>query len=95
MSVDKSTVVQIAELARIKVPEAELEKLAGEMAKILEWVAQLNEVDTEGVAPMTSVADMDLRRRDDVAAEGAGPVRILANAPERHDDFFAVPKVIE
>jgi aspartyl-tRNA(Asn)/glutamyl-tRNA(Gln) amidotransferase subunit C len=95
MSVDKSTVVRIAELARIKVPEAELEKLAGEMAKILEWVAQLNEVDTEGVAPMTSVADMDLRRRDDVAAEGAGPDRILANAPERHDDFFAVPKVIE
>ena len=95
MSVDKSTVVQIAELARIRVPEAELEKLAGEMAKILEWVAQLNEVDTEGVAPMTSVADMDLRRRDDVAAEGAGPDRILANAPERHDDFFAVPKVIE
>ena len=95
MSVDKSTVVRIAELARIKVPEAELEKLAGELAKILEWVAQLNEVDTEGVAPMTSVADMDLRRRDDVAAEGAGPDRILANAPERHDDFFAVPKVIE
>ena len=95
MSVDKSTVVRIAELARIKVPEAELEKLAGEMAKILEWVAQLNEVDTEGVAPMTSVADMNLRRRDDVAAEGAGPDRILANAPERHDDFFAVPKVIE
>ena len=95
MSVDKSTVVRIAELTRIKVPEAELEKLAGEMAKILEWVAQLNEVDTEGVAPMTSVADMDLRRRDDVAAEGAGPDRILANAPERHDDFFAVPKVIE
>ena len=95
MSVDKSTVVRIAGLARIKVPEAELEKLAGEMAKILEWVAQLNEVGTEGVAPMTSVADMDLRRRDDVAAEGAGPDRILANAPERHDDFFAVPKVIE
>ena len=95
MSVDKSTVVRIAELARIKVPEAELEKLAGEMAKILEWVAQLNEVDTEGVAPMTSVADMNLRRRDDVAAEGAGPDRILANAPERYDDFFAVPKVIE
>ena len=95
MSVDKSTVVRIAELARIKVPEAELEKLAGEMAKILEWVAQLNEVDTEGVAPMTSVADMSLRRRDDDVAEGAGSDRILANAPDRHDDFFAVPKVIE
>ncbi len=73
MSVDKSTVVRIAELARIRVPEEELEKLAGELAKILEWVERLNEVDTEGVA------------RD----------RILANAPERRDGFFAVPKVIE
>ena len=95
MSVDKSTVVRIAELACIRVPEAELEKLAGELAKILEWVEQLNEVDTEGVAPMTSVADMTLRRRDDDATAGVARDRILANAPERRDGFFMVPKVIE
>ena len=94
MSVDKSTVVRIAELACIRVPEAELEKLAGEMAKIMEWVEQLNEVDTEGVAPMTSVAHMSLRRRDDVATAGVARDSILANAPARRDGFFMVPKVI-
>ena len=94
MSVDKSTVVRIAELACIRVPEAELEKLAGELAKIMEWVEQLNEVDTEGVAPMTSVADMSLRRRDDEATEGIPRDSILANAPEQRDGFFMVPKVI-
>jgi aspartyl-tRNA(Asn)/glutamyl-tRNA(Gln) amidotransferase subunit C len=95
MSVDKSTVVRIAELARIRVPEEELEKLAGEMAKILEWIEQLNEIDTEGVPPMTSVADMTLRRRDDDVADGEGADKILANAPDNRHGFFAVPKVIE
>ena len=95
MAIDKTTVLRIAKLARIEVADAVTDGLAKELNAILAWVEQLSEVDTEGVAPMTSVADMDLRRRDDVAAEGAGPDRILANAPERHDDFFAVPKVIE
>ncbi len=95
MSVDKSTVVRIAALARIKVPEDELDRLALELDKILHWIAQLDEIDTEGVAPMTSVAGMALRRREDKAADGGYPDRVLANAPAERDGFFVVPKVIE
>lgn len=95
MAVDKSTVLRIAELARLEVPEGELEKLAGELDKILHWIEQLNAIDTEGVAPMTSVAEMRLRRRADVVSDGGYPERILANAPETRDGFFVVPKVVE
>ena len=95
MSIDKATVARIARLAHIDVPEAEQEALAGELSNILTWVEQLSEVDTEGVAPMTSVVEMTLRRRDDVVDDGACPDKILANAPERDDGYFVVPKVVE
>ncbi|MHA1108653.1 MAG: Asp-tRNA(Asn)/Glu-tRNA(Gln) amidotransferase subunit GatC [Alphaproteobacteria bacterium] len=95
MSVDKSTVLRIAELASIEVPEAELERLAGDLDKILHWVEQLNEIDTEGVAPMSSVADMNLRWREDVVTDGDCRDKVLANVPESRDGFFVVPKVIE
>ena len=95
MAVDKATVRRIAALARIKVPDGELDKLADELSNILGWVEQLGEVDTEGVAPMTSVVPMTLRRRDDVVTDGSIRDDILANAPARRDDFFAVPKVVK
>ncbi len=95
MSVDKSTVIRIAELARIEVPEAELDRLAGDLDKILHWVEQLSEIDTEGVAPMSSVADMTLPRREDVVTDGDCRDKVLANAPQSRDGFFVVPKVIE
>ncbi len=95
MSVDKSTVVRIAQLARLHVPEGDIDKLATEMGKILDWVAQLNAVDTEGVQPMTSVADMILRQRDDQVNDGDCAEDVLANAPETHDGYFLAPKVIE
>lgn len=96
MSVDKSTVLRIAKLARIRVREAELEGLAGELNNILGWVEQLREVDTEGVAPMASVAEgMRLRWRDDRVSDGDCRDSVLANAPETRDGFFVVPKVIE
>ena len=95
MSVDKSTVIRIAELARIEVPEAELDRLAGDLDKILHWVEQLSEIDTEGVAPMSSVAEMTLRQREDKVTDGDCRDKVLANAPESRDGFFVVPKVIE
>jgi aspartyl-tRNA(Asn)/glutamyl-tRNA(Gln) amidotransferase subunit C len=95
MPVDKDTVVKVATLARIKVPDADLDQLAAELNNILGWIEQLGEVNTEGVAPMASVAEMKLRWRDDVVTDGGIPEKVLANAPERHDDFFAVPKVVE
>ena len=96
MSVDKATVVRIARLARIRVPESELERLAGELDNILGWVEQLNEVPTDGVEPMSSAVEgMGLRRREDKVTDGGCPDRVLANAPAARDGYFVVPKVIE
>ncbi|MGE0748688.1 MAG: Asp-tRNA(Asn)/Glu-tRNA(Gln) amidotransferase subunit GatC [Rhodospirillales bacterium] len=95
MPVDKDTVVKVATLARIKVPDGDLDQLAAELNNILGWIEQLDEVATDGVAPMASVADMKLRWRADAVTDGGIPEKVLANAPERHDDFFAVPKVVE
>jgi len=95
MSLDEATVARIARLARIAVPEEELAPLAGELSHILEWIEQLNEVDTEGVAPMTSVVAMRLVWREDRVTDGGRPGDILANAPERQDGYFVVPKVVE
>jgi aspartyl-tRNA(Asn)/glutamyl-tRNA(Gln) amidotransferase subunit C len=95
VSLDEKTVARIARLARIAVPEAELRPLAVELSHILEWIEQLNEVDTDGVAPMTSVAAMKLAWREDRVTDGGRPEDILANAPERQDGYFVVPKVVE
>jgi aspartyl-tRNA(Asn)/glutamyl-tRNA(Gln) amidotransferase subunit C len=95
MSLDEATVARIARLARIAVPEAELQPLAGELSRILEWIEQLNEVDTAEVPPMTSVVATKLRLRADEVTDGGRADDILANAPARQDDYFVVPKVVE
>ena len=95
MSLDEATVARSARLARIAVPEAELQPLAGELSHILEWIEQLNEVDTADVPPMTSVVAVKLRLRADEVTDGERPEDILRNAPERQDGYFVVPKVVE
>ena len=95
MALDKATVARIATLARIKVPESELERLAGELSNILTWIEQLGEVNTEGVEPMASVAEMTLPMREDRVTDGGHPDKILANAPQHAHGFFLVPKVVE
>ena len=70
MSFDKTTIARISRLARIATTEAEQERLADELGGILAWVEQLDEVDIEGVAPMTSVAEMNLKAREDVKIKG-------------------------
>ncbi len=95
MVLDKATVARIATLARIKVPEAEQEHLAGELSQILNWIEQLNEIDTAGVEPMSSVVAMTLPMRDDVVTDGNCRDEILANAPAAANGFFTVPKVVE
>lgn len=95
MSIDKATVAKIARLARIHVPEADRAALAGELSNILGWVEQLSAVDTDAVAPMTSVVDVRLAQRDDVVTDGGCREDILANAPETDGAFFIVPKVVE
>jgi aspartyl-tRNA(Asn)/glutamyl-tRNA(Gln) amidotransferase subunit C len=95
MSVDQSTVRHIAKLARIKVSDEEVQRLEGELSGILSWVEQLNEVDTAGVEPMTSVVEVDMKKRPDTVTDGDIPDRVIANAPQAENHFFAVPKVIE
>ena len=95
MSVDKDTVAQIAKLARIRLPEDHLEPLAGELSNILGWIEQLSQLDTEGVAPMTSVVELRAPQRPDAVDDGECRDKIVANAPESTDGFFVVPKVIE
>jgi aspartyl-tRNA(Asn)/glutamyl-tRNA(Gln) amidotransferase subunit C len=95
MSLDEATVARIARLARIDVPEAELGPLAEELSHILGWIEQLSEVDTKDTPPMTSVVAMRLACREDKVSDGGRPEDILANAPERQDDYFVVPKVVE
>ena len=95
MSIDKETVQKIAYLARIRVDEAQLEPLAGEISGIINWIEQLSELDTDGVEPMASVAEMTLPMRKDAVTDGNCQEAVLKNAPDREDGFFAVPKVVE
>lgn len=95
MSVTKEDVRKVARLSRIAVPEERLEPLAGELNGILGWIDQLNEVDVEGVEPMTSVVEASLPMRADVVTDGDKADQILANAPKSDDGFFVVPKAVE
>jgi aspartyl-tRNA(Asn)/glutamyl-tRNA(Gln) amidotransferase subunit C len=95
MSVDAKTVRRIAHLARIAVPESEIEHLQGELNAMLAFVEQLQEVDVEGVEPMTSVTPMAMKKRADVVTDGGIAGDIVKNAPASEDNFFLVPKVVE
>ena len=95
MAIDAATVKKVARLARIRVADAELEPLAGELSGILAWIEQLNEVDTDGVQPMASTEAVSLPQRDDVVTDGGDPAVVLSNAPKADRNFFVVPKVVE
>lgn len=95
MSVDTATVRRVARLARIKVTDTEAERMTGELNSILGFVEQLDEVNIEGVEPMTAVVAIDMKQRDDVVTDGGNPGRVTGNAPVTEDDFFLVPKVVE
>ncbi|MBU9696692.1 Asp-tRNA(Asn)/Glu-tRNA(Gln) amidotransferase subunit GatC [Rhodobacteraceae bacterium HSP-20] len=95
MSIDIDTARRVAKLARIRVEEADLPALAGELSGILTFMEQLNEVNVDGVEPMTSVTPMRLKRRKDVVTDGNIQSAVLKNAPDAREGFFAVPKVVE
>ena len=95
MSIDAATVKKVARLARIAEPEEKLEPLAKELSGILAWIEQLNEVDTDGVEPMTTSVHTTLPMRDDVVTDGGDPAAVLGNAPKSEKGFYVVPKVVE
>ena len=95
MQVDEKTVRRIARLARIKVTDAEAKGLEKELSGLLDWVKQLDEVDTKAVEPMVRVVPIALKRRADKVTDGEMADAVTANAPLSEDHFFVVPKVVE
>lgn len=95
MKVDQATVHHIASLARLKITKSEAKNLEKELTSILNWIEQLNEVNTDNISPMKSVVDTSMKQRNDEVASGNMPEAILKNAPKSEDNYFMVPKVVE
>ena len=95
MSIDENTAAKVAKLARIEVESQDLKALAKEFNDILGFIEQLNEVDVEGIEPMTSVTPQKLIRRSDNVTDGDKQTSVLNNAPISREGFYAVPKVVE
>ena len=95
MSLDAAAVARIARLARIRVTDDEKNHLAAELSQVMDWIGELQSVDTEGVEPLTSVVGARLKTRLDVVTLNVTRDEVLANAPEAMAGFFTVPKVVE
>lgn len=95
MAIDTETVKRVAFLSRLKIDDAKIEATEKEFNKILSWIEELNEVNTDNVEPLISVNDTTLRLRDDEITDGNCQEAVLKNAPDKEYDYFAVPKVVE
>lgn len=95
MSIDKDTAARVANLARISIPDEELENVAKELSNIIGFMEQLNEVNVDNVEPMTSVTPTVLKKRTDLVNDGNQQSKVLSNAPDTREGFFAVPKVVD
>lgn len=95
MAIDTQTVKRVAFLSRLKIEDDKIETAQQEFNKIIDWVEQLNEVDTDNVDPLIAVNDTELICRDDVVTEGEQAEKVLKNAPMAEYDYFVVPKVVE
>ncbi|MGY6662196.1 MAG: Asp-tRNA(Asn)/Glu-tRNA(Gln) amidotransferase subunit GatC [Glycocaulis sp.] len=95
MSVTEDDVRRIARLARIAEPTDRVAKLTGELNGILAWVEMLDEVDLDGVEPMTTPVSTPLPMREDKVTDGEIPEKVLKNAPKAEEGFFVVPKSVE
>lgn len=95
MAIDNETVKRVAFLSRLKIEDDKLEETKEEFYKILNWVEQLNEVNTDGVEPLISVNDSNLLLRHDEVTEGNQADAVLKNAPQAQYGYFTVPKVVE
>ncbi len=95
MKIDKNTTLKIAKLSRIKIKDDEIQELSSQLSSILDWVEQLNEVDTKNIEPLSNVSKAELPLRKDIEESSDNSEKILSNAPEKLENFFAVPKVVE
>ncbi len=95
MSIDKNQVKKVAKLSRISLDDSKLESLSKDLDSILNFVEQLNKLDTEKIEPLTSIVDKTLEPRKDIINDGKIKDQILINSPEKNEEFFIVPKVVE
>ena len=95
MKIDKDSIKKIAHLARLEFDENSAEKMSKEMSQILDWVEQLNEIDTTGVAPLTTMSSEVNVMREDKVGKHLDHEAGLKNAPKRDEAYFRVPKVME
>ena len=95
MSIDKNKIKHISKLARISVDEKKIDSLAKDLSSIFKFIEQLNEINTDNVVPLSSITNEPLRLRKDEINDGKIREKILENSPEKNEEFFVVPKVIE
>ena len=95
MSIDKDTVKHISKLARISVDEKNVDSLSKDLTSIMKFIENLNKLNTDKTAPLTSIINASLKSRKDEVKDGKIRDQILKNSPEKNDEFFVVPKVIE
>ena len=95
MKIDKNTTLKIAKLSRIKIDNSEIEELSAELNSILDWVEQLNEVNTDNIEPLSNVRMSKLPFREDIQNNEDKSNDVLSNAPEKLENYYVVPKVVE
>ena len=95
MSIDKDTVKHISKLARISLDDKKIDSLTKDLSLIFKFIEQLNELNTDKVEPLSSILNDPLRSRKDEINDGKIREKILENSPQKSEEFFVVPKVIE
>ena len=95
MKIDKNTTLKIAKLTRLKIKDSEIAEFSDQLSSILDWVEQLNEVNTNNIGPISNVSNAELTLREDVEINKNDSNDILSNAPEKLENYFVVPKVVE
>ena len=95
MKIDKNTTLKIAKLSRIKIKDDEIDELSAQLSSIVSWVEQLNEVNTDNVEPLSNVSMTKLPLRKDIENIKDNSKEVLLNAPDKLENYFAVPKVVE
>jgi aspartyl-tRNA(Asn)/glutamyl-tRNA(Gln) amidotransferase subunit C len=95
MTIDLKTIKHISKLSRISVDDEKAKKLVGDMNSIFDFIKKLNELNTDNVEPLTSVAETTLKLRVDEVKSGNIREQVLKNSPDENEDFFVVPRVVE
>lgn len=95
MKINEQEVVHVSRLSRLNLSDQEISTYAGQMEKILEYVDKLSRLDLEGIEPTSSNLQAENVMRSDEKKQDCDPETVLKNAPDRKNNFFSVPRVID